>query len=84
MIDARIKKKVHRIMDLCFDAKDFGHDCFFNYSPHVQQFEFYLYKNGWIEEKKQDIKRNTYLNDDSSEIELDKMIEFLENLIEES
>ncbi|GEM_PF-4577578 len=84
MINARIRKKIHRITDLCFDAKDFGHDCFFRYNPHVCQVEFFIYKHGWEAEKPQDIRMTTYLDNDKPENELDKIIECLEKLIEES
>lgn len=85
-MNARIKKQIHKITDLCFDAKDFGHDCFFEYSPHVQAFYFQSYKNGYEVgvKNERDFDSRLYFDKENAETELDKIIDYLENLIEES
>lgn len=85
-MNARIKKRIHKIIDLCIDAKDFGHDCFFDYSPHVQMFVFQSYKNGYEVgvKKNRDFDSRIYVDKEDAETKLDKIIDYLENLIDES
>ena len=85
-MNARIKKRIHKITDLCFDAKDFGHDCFFSHMAHVQSFEFQSYKNGYEigAKKKYDFDSRIYVDKEDAETKLDKIIDYLENLIDES
>ena len=83
-MNAKIKKKIHKITDLCFDAKDFGHDCFLRYMSHVESLSLDIHKNGWNGEKETDIHVDFYLNKEDAETKLDEVIECLENLIQES
>jgi len=89
-MNARIKRKVHKIMDLCFDAKDFGHDCMVSYQGHVTDFSIRVYKDGYEKSgKKVTFNHSLYLDDqsllplDEAEATLDEIIGYLEKLIEE-
>jgi|LAHS01.1.fsa_nt_gb hypothetical protein len=83
-MNARIKKKIHKITDLCFDVKDLGHDCYLRYFSHVKSFGLDIHKNGWDGEKEVDIHIDLYLDKTDTETKLDEMITCLETLIEES
>ncbi len=83
-MNARIKKKLHKIIDLSFDAKDFGHDCFYRFYPHVNNFSFDVHKGGYIDKKKIDYRKDIYLDNANSEEQLNEIIEYVENLIDKS
>lgn len=83
-MNARIRKRIHKIIDLSIDAKDFGHDCFISTEPHVRQIHICCYKGQWESHKEKALYESIGLNKDNTLEELDKIIEFLEKLIEES
>lgn len=83
-MNARIRKRIHKIIDLSIDLKDFGHDCFIDTLPHVNQIKIYCYKDGFAIEKEEVLYEHIYLDDDETIEQLDKIIEFLEKLIDES
>ncbi len=83
-MNVRLRKKVHKIVDLCMDAKDLGHDCFFNTYPHVNQVKIQCFLGEWDKEKEIGFEKHTNLNSDDAVDDLNEMIEYLENLIEES
>lgn len=82
--NARLRKLMHKIIDLCIDAKDFGHDCFFEYSPHVNNFEICFCKRGWEKGKEKYLKNSICLDTTNAESELKDIISSLEKLIDES
>lgn len=83
-MNIKIRKKLHKVLDLCFDAKDLGHDCFFRYSPHVSSFNLEIHVDGYIEEKYENFRTSFYLDKEDAETKLDEVIEYLEKLIDES
>lgn len=83
-MNAKIRKRIHKIIDLCIDAKDFGHDCFFTTQPHVSSIDFNFYKNGWEKDKESILYEDIKLNRPETIEKLDSVIKLLEQLIEES
>jgi hypothetical protein len=83
-MNARIRKRIHTITDLCIDAKDFGHDCFYSFQPHVNNIHFDFYKDGWEKDKEAILYEDIKLNSPETIEKLDSVIEALEQLIEES
>lgn len=83
-MNARIRKRIHKIIDLCIDAKDFGHDCFFTAHPHVSTIHFSFYKDGWEKDKEAILYEDINLNSPETIEKLDSVIKLLEELIDES
>lgn len=83
-MNARIRKKIHKIMDLCIDVKDFGHDCFYSFQPHVNNIHFDFYKDGWEKDKEHLLFEGIKLNSPETIKKLDSVIKLLEELIDES
>jgi hypothetical protein len=83
-MNARIRKRIHKIIDLCIDAKDFGHDCFFTAQPHVSSIDFNFYKDGWEKDKEAILYEDIKLNRPETIKKLDSVIKLLENLVDES
>jgi hypothetical protein len=83
-MNARIRKRIHKITDLCIDAKDFGHDCFYGFHPHVNKINFDFYKDGWEKGKESILYEDIKLNGPETIEELDNVIKLLEELIDES
>ena len=83
--------QVLQVLALCMQAKEKGHDCFFNYIPHVNSIEVTIYKNGW--EKGKDcianMKCKLITNEENngspyiSVVTIETMIDYLTNLIKE-
>jgi len=44
-----MNERILNLLSLCMQAKEKGHDCFFDYSPHVQCVSICVYRNGWKE-----------------------------------
>lgn len=85
-MNARIRKRIHKIIDLSIDLKDFGHDCFVEISPHIERLNICCYRGEWFKGKEKALDEGIYLDADVEKVlkELDKAILFLEELIEES
>lgn len=83
-MNARIRKRIHKIMDLCIDVKDFGHDCFYKFQPHVNNIHFDFYKDGWEKGKEPILYESIKLNGPETIEKLDSVIKLLEELINES
>lgn len=84
-MNVRLRKKALKVMDLCMDAKDLGHDCFLKYQPHVHLIDISCYTGNYEKEKPIAFSTYTYLDvEDDAVVELNKMIDYLENLIEKS
>ena len=78
--------QVLQVLALCMHAKEKGHDCFFNYIPHVNSIEITVYKNGW--EKGKDCAANIKCNlgtneEDNYNVTIETMYDYLTNLIKE-
>ena len=76
-----MNKKIHKIMDLCFEAKTRGHDCFLDYSGHVDSLKFRSYLFGWNEATDSHYSTAIYLNHQNTDAKLDKVIVYLEEII---
>jgi len=84
-MNVRLRKKVHKVMDLCLDAKDLGNDCFLKYQPHVHMIDISCYIGNYEKEKPIAFSTYTYLDmENNAVVELNKMIDYLEDLIEKS
>ena len=44
--------KYHELLELCFKAKEKGHDCFFDYSPHIECITVDIYEGKYFPSKK--------------------------------
>ena len=44
-----MNERILNLLGLCLQAKEKGHDVFFNYSPHVQSVSICSYEGGWKE-----------------------------------
>jgi hypothetical protein len=75
------KDKLHKIMDLCIDAKRFGHDCFLNYSGHVNTISFNIHLLGWGRENAPHYEKRVNLTYTTADDELDDIIQYLENIL---
>jgi hypothetical protein len=42
-----MNERILNLLSLCLQAKEKGHDCFFDYSPHVQSVSIRSYEGGW-------------------------------------
>ncbi len=71
---------INRILNLCIEAKEHGHDCFFQYTPHVEWAEVRIYVDGWRSGEEAD--KELRANFDKPK-ELEEIIEILEKLIQE-
>ena len=54
LVDFDIKEQVIHLFRLCMQAKEKGHHCYYNYSPHVDGITISVFKNGWEHGKKPD------------------------------
>lgn len=45
------EQRILNLLRLCLQAKEKGHDVFFDYAPHVQSIKIYGFVGGWAEEK---------------------------------
>lgn len=75
-------EKIHKIMDLCLKAKKRGHDCFLNYSGHVDTLRFHIYLFGWSSGIEPDYKIEVKLTHPNADEEFDAIIGYLEGAIE--
>ncbi len=39
--------RYHELLELCFKAKEKGHDVFFSYRAHINKIVIEIFKNGW-------------------------------------
>lgn len=77
-----MQERVLNLLKLCMQAKEIGHDVFFDYSPHVQSVKIYGYVGGWKEEKKRDIDVYFYLTTTEEDIaKIEEVEKFLEGLM---
>lgn len=74
-------EKIHKIMDLCLEAKTRGHDCFLSYSGHVDSLRIHVYLFGWNREIDPDYVFCIYLTSQNADAEFDKIIINLEGII---
>jgi len=74
--------KIHKILDLCLRLKAVGVDCFFNYSPHIQQIEIRNYYGEWNETNGPDELR-CYIDGEYTPNTLDDIIFELSQVLEE-
>jgi hypothetical protein len=42
-----MNERILNLLSLCMQAKEKGHDCFFDYAPHVEKAEVKVYIGGW-------------------------------------
>ena len=42
-----MNERILNLLSLCLQAKEKGHDCFFDYSPHVNEVGIQIHKGGW-------------------------------------
>lgn len=75
------KEKIHKIIDLCLDAKERGCDCFLRYSGHVDRLDVDVYLFGWSSGTEPDCKRDIKLTYPNVHEKLDEVIVFLEDVI---
>lgn len=80
-MNSSIKKKIHKIMDLCLEAKTRGHDCFLSYSGHVDSLRIHIHLFGWNSEIDPDYESSIYLTYKNTVTELDKVIVYLKEII---
>ena len=74
-------EKIHKIMDLCLEAKTRGHDCFLNYSGHVDRLQFHIHLFGWSREVEPEYKIDIKLTYPNADNELNEVIVYLEDVI---
>ena len=83
--------QVLQVLALCMQAKEKGHDVFFDYISHTDEIEVRIYKNGWVsQEDAQSTMRCDLLTNKPSEkilfmerVTVEEIIERLTNLIKE-
>ena len=76
------EQRILNLLRLCLQAREKGHDVFFNYSPHVQSVRIYGFVDGWREEKNRDIDVYFYLDDAEENIaKIEETEKFLEGLM---
>lgn len=44
-----MSNRITNLLSLCMEAKTKGHDCFFDYAPHIDGITIKIYKGGWKE-----------------------------------
>lgn len=49
-----MQERIVNLFRLCMQAKEKGHHCYYNYSPHVDGITISVFKNGWKYDKKPD------------------------------
>ena len=81
-----MKDRIHALFDLCLRAKEKGHDCFFEYSAHVDAITVRTYAGGWVKDADPDYRMTAYLNDgtwseDEISTKFDKAVAYLKELI---
>ena len=74
-------EKIHKIIDLCLEAKTRGHDCFLNYSGHVDRLQFHIHLFGWGSGIEPDYKIDIKLTYPNADEKLDEIIIYLEDAI---
>lgn len=42
-----MNEKLKELFELCLKAKEYGADCFIDYSPHVDLLTIRIFDNGW-------------------------------------
>jgi hypothetical protein len=79
-----MKEKILILLSLCMDAKDKGHDVFFEYLPHVRGIRISSFENGW-EYKSEDnpptMSFGFYIDDKEAMHKADTAIEYLQELV---
>lgn len=76
------EQRILNLLRLCLQAREKGHDVFFDYSPHVQSVRIYGFVDGWREEKNRDIDVYFYLDDAEENIaKIEETEKFLEGLM---
>lgn len=78
-----MSERVLNLLSMCMQAKDRGHDAFFDYSPHVQLISIYGYVGGRIKDKDYDFEYRFYIDDLRAEnmAKFDEVESFLKGLI---
>ena len=76
--------QIDNILNLCIHAKEKGHDCFFQYSPHCALITIYAYRGDWKEKLDPDMTFYLYIDAKSSihnPLEIDKAEYYLTKLV---
>ena len=88
-----ILKKIRKIYELTLQINKYleynadyttGPTVFINFSGHINMFEIRVYKDGWHAGDECTYKDMCYLEDQTAEASLDRMIQYLEGLMYES
>lgn len=74
-------EKIHKIMDLCLEAKGHGHDCFINYYGHVNLLKIKVNLYGWSNGAEPSYSCEINLTYPNINKRLDEIIEYLEDVI---
>lgn len=83
-MNKEIREKMHKVIDLCLDAKELGHDCFYHFQAHVNNFETKVHAFGWESAADPDYKKQISLKRGTNDEILksfDEIINYLEILI---
>lgn len=76
-----MEKLLQKIMLKAYEVnKNTKHTVCVYFYGHVNQIEIYIYLNGWIADKDEDIKRDVYLDERTDNKELQEILEKLEGL----
>ena len=75
-----MNKRILEILSMCLLAKENGHDCFFNYSPHVKQIDVRIFLNGWENYQDPDHGLTAYTNI-KSPLYKESELEIIENIL---
>jgi len=82
-MNKEIRIKIYKIMDLCLDAKELGHDCFLSFQAHINAFEMQVYLYGWRTGADPEYRSQVSLKHGNIEDILEKfdgIINYLENI----
>lgn len=75
------REKIHKILDLCIDVKEKGHDCFLYYMPHVDKIDISCNLLGWRSKTDADYYNEILLKGKSADKKLDEVINYITNLL---
>ena len=75
-----MNEKLKELFELCLKAKEYGADCFFDYSPHVDSISVRVYPTGWNGEEP--IKSfSLYTDKENAEEIIDECEDYIKNAI---
>jgi hypothetical protein len=78
-MEEKIKNKMHELLDFAINLKAKKHDVFFQYSPHTEQVDIFIYVNGWETNKDITKRKTVYLDDKNAVDEMSLAMTELEN-----